>query len=434
MRKRRSAKDYLSVTPTTYPNSIAVKRCRRAAVSKLVLPIVALGLCACAPLARYEAAGELAGQHVATRVDSRAAAYYLERYLPGATNDVELSAAIGDTLAEVDPEPSDREGLAELTRAFSPDFATMHFVSRLYADAENRRIQDRFLELVDELSNASREDIIANLAPYHDYKIVFVPGYAYRSNVANGADFRRQRELLTELGFEPGFIETEELGTVEVNAAIVAEQLHVLADQYDEIVVVSTSKGGPEVAIALDALRGDPRARSIKAWISVGGLLRGSPYADRYIGGLKGWIAEIMLRRRGQPPEILENLSTIVRRPAFEALSLPSDVLMLQYVGAPLSGHIGEDTRSRYRILRRSGPNDGLTLLADELIAGGFVVTEIGLDHYFRAPDIDIRTVALTYAVLDELERRAPASQSPLSGVGGKAGGAALVARGATIQ
>jgi hypothetical protein len=49
---------------------------------------------------------------------------------------------------------------------------------------------------------------------------------------------------------------------------------------------------------------------------------------------------------------------------------------MLQYVGAPLTGHIGEETRSRYRILRRLGPNDGLTLLADELIAGGFVVTE----------------------------------------------------------
>jgi len=57
--------------------------------------------------------------------------------------------------------------------------------------------------------------------------------------------------------------------------------------------------------------------------------------------------------------------------------------------------------------MRRLGPNDGLTLLADELTEQGLVVTEVGLDHYFRAPDIDLRTVALTYAVLDELEQRA---------------------------
>lgn len=403
-------------------------------ILRLVLPAIALGLCACAPFARYETTGTLAGQPVQTRVDSREAAYYLENYLPGQSADRDLAARIDETLAEVDPAPADRVGMAQLSRALSTDFATMHFVSRLYADAGNRRMQDRFLELVEELSSTSQEEVVADLAPYHGYKIIFVPGYAYRSNVENGADFRRQRDLLTELGFEPGFIETNELGSVEVNADIVARELRALAGQYDEIVVVSTSKGGPEVALALDTLRCDSQVGSIKAWISVGGLLRGSPYADRYMGGLKGWFAKLLLRRRGQPPGILENLSTIVRRPMFDRLTLPSDVLMLQYVGAPLSGHIGDETRGRYRILRRLGPNDALTLLADELITDGFVVTEVGLDHYFRAPDIDIRTVALTYAVLDELERRAPASQPLLTGLERTDCAATLITRGAAIR
>lgn len=400
-----------------------------AAVSRLVLPAVVLGLCACAPLARYDTVGELAGQPIETRVDSRAAAYYLESYLPGVSADAELSADIDETLAEVDPAPADREGLAQLTRALSTDFATMHFVARLYADPRNRRMQDRFLELVNELTNAPREEIVADLEQYHGYKIIFVPGYAYRSNPTNGADFRRQRELLSELGFEPLLIETEELGTVEVNADIVTRELDALVRQYDAIVVVSASKGGPEVAIALDALRGEPRAGNIKAWISAGGLLRGSPYADRYLSWPKSWLARIMLRRRGQPPDILENLSTVARRPAFDGLALPSDVLMLQYVGAPLSGHVADETRGRYRVMRRLGPNDGLTLLSDELIAGGLVVTEIGLDHYLRAPDIDIRTVALTYAVLNELGRRGSSSDLPMSRLGENAQGAVLLAR-----
>ena len=63
-------------------------------VRRLVLPAVAFGLCACAPLARYETSGTLAGQRVETRVDSREAAYYLESYLPGQRNDEDLAARI----------------------------------------------------------------------------------------------------------------------------------------------------------------------------------------------------------------------------------------------------------------------------------------------------------------------------------------------------
>ena len=82
--------------------------------------------------------------------------------------------------------------------------------------------------------------------------------------------------------------------------------------------------------------------------------------------------------------------------------------MILEYVGVPLSGHIGRSTRSRYDALSHLGPNDGLTLLADELVAGGVVVTDLGLDHYYRGPDIDVRTVALAHIAIDALERRDP--------------------------
>jgi hypothetical protein len=286
----------------------------------------------------------------------------------------------------------------------------MYFASKLYQDPDNRRLQDTFLRFVDELKTSPRDEIVADLERFRGYQIVFVPGYAYRSNPANGADFRRQRELLAELGFDPILIETEELGTVEVNAGIVTRALRELALEHDKIVLVSASKGGAELALVLASLASEPAIDHIDGWISVGGLLRGSPYADRYAHGIKRWLARIMLERRGQPPGMIENLSTLERRPAFEALDLPSGVLMLHYVGAPLSGHVRDETRGRYEILRRLGPNDGLTLLSDELTRDGLVVTEIGLDHYFRAPDIDVRTVALTYAIFEELARREAAT------------------------
>jgi hypothetical protein len=379
----------------------------RARTLRAALALLSLGLCACAPIARFQSSGMLAGQAVDTAVDSRVAAYYLERYLPGERGDPEMAETIDETLATLDPAPRDREGLEQLTQELSTDFATMHFVSKLYADPENRRLQDRYTAFIEQLKDPAYEPDPADVERYTAYKPVFVPGYAYRSNPANGANFAQQRELLAELEFAPMLIETEELGSVESNVAVIERELRELMRENERIVIVSTSKGGPETAMALSALRNDPGIGRVKAWISVGGLLRGSPYADRYLSGIKRFFARIMLKRRGQPPDILENLSTTVRRPSFEALNLPSNLLMLHYVAAPLSGQVPEETRGRYKILREQGPNDGLTLLADELVEGGLVVTELGLDHYFRAPDIDVRTVALTYAVLEEVERRA---------------------------
>ncbi len=368
--------------------------------------ITLIATSACAPLARFDAAGALAGAQVTTRVDSREAVYYLEQFLPGQVGGSEVAARVDLALSEHGREPTDRVQLEALADTLSPDAAMLHLVASLYDEPDNRRLQDDFQGFVGALTSSPQSEIIATLAPYTRYRVVFIPGYAYRSNPVNGADFGRQRTLLRELGFEPTLVETEELGLVDVNAKIVAAAIRAEAAEHDNLILVSASKGGAEVAAALSELGDEPAVGRVKAWISVGGLLRGSPYADRYLRGIKRWFANFMLRRRGQPPEILEDLSTVVRRPAFDALSLPSSVLMLHYVGAPLSGQVPDETRGRYRLLRRLGPNDGLTLLADELTENGLVVTEVGLDHYFRAEDIDLRTVALMYAVFTELDRR----------------------------
>jgi hypothetical protein len=291
---------------------------------------------ACAPLARFDAIGQLAGERVMTKVDSREAVYYLERYLPGRDGTTELGARLEAALSEHGGVPTDRERLEALADELSPDVATMQWVSSLYDVPENRRLQDDFQGFVRSLTTSPRTEIVARLAPYTRYRVVFIPGYSYRSNPANGADFGRQRTLLRALGFDPVLVETEELGLVETNAELVTAALRAEAAQHDNLIVVSASKGGAEAAEALSRLRQEPAIDRVKAWISVGGLLRGSPYADRYLRGIKRWFATFMLRRRGQPPEILENLSTVVRRPAFDALTLPSDVLMLHYVGAPL--------------------------------------------------------------------------------------------------
>ena len=72
----------------------------------------------------------------------------------------------------------------------------------------------------------------------------------------------------------------------------------------------------------------------------------------------------------------------------------------------PLSGDIYGSVRSQYVRLRKGGPNDGLTLLADELLPNGIAVIEPGIDHFFAAPDIEIKSVALANVVAGAIHFR----------------------------
>ena len=86
----------------------------------------------------------------------------------------------------------------------------------------------------------------------------------------------------------------------------------------------------------------------------------------------------------------------------FNGITLPPHILTIHFVGAPLSGHVTRKIEKNYFSLSESvGPNDGLTSLYDELIPGGIVITEPGLDHYYRDENIDIKAIALVYTAIE---------------------------------
>ena len=85
------------------------------------------------------------------------------------------------------------------------------------------------------------------------------------------------------------------------------------------------------------------------------------------------------------------------------SIRLPRKILAVQYVAAPLSGDIANDVRGRYIYLGKYGPNDGLTLLADELVPEGITIIEPGYDHFYRDPEINLKSMAIANLVADEL-------------------------------
>ena len=63
----------------------------------------------------------------------------------------------------------------------------------------------------------------------------FVPGWFYRSNPETGADFHRQRALFTRLGIAHRLVPLVENGTIETNAAIIADELRMLDPARDRV-------------------------------------------------------------------------------------------------------------------------------------------------------------------------------------------------------
>ncbi|MFQ5803163.1 MAG: hypothetical protein ACE5JQ_09745 [Candidatus Methylomirabilales bacterium] len=311
-----------------------------------------------------------------------------------------------------DERPLDTDNLKHLTTQFSPDFATLYFVSRIYMVPKNRIAQQAFHSHLATLRTQRITEKFHIDEKFTSYLIVFVPGYAYKRDPATGADFAVQRRVMGQAGFETLLVETDELGTIEKNASILANELTRLEKSHDKIILVSTSKAGPEVALAIGKLMTAEQLRHVKAWISIGGLLRGSPIADQALKWPKSWFAAIGFFFKGLSTDVIEDLSTQKRREAFAHLYFPEHILLIQYVGVPLSGDIGEHVEGRYKDLREHGPNDGLTLVADELIEESIVVTDIGLDHYYSDPQIDLKTLALARVIFDKLERRGKGKKS----------------------
>jgi len=79
----------------------------------------------------------------------------------------------------------------------------------------------------------------------------------------------------------------------------------------------------------------------------------------------------------------------------YASLKFPEDLLVIHFIGAPLSGQVSKEVKGQYGNLSKMGPNDGLTTLVDEIISQGMVITEGGLDHYYRDPEIDKKAIAL---------------------------------------
>ena len=121
------------------------------------------------------------GTAVHTQVDSELARYYLAHYRQG-----ERLRPLFDVIIERSARMPlgrllERDVLAGLAQRYSTDFAAAVLIDRLRAVPANRMADERFRALI--TSSAIRD----GRDPKHRYRILFVPGWAYRSRPQTGA-------------------------------------------------------------------------------------------------------------------------------------------------------------------------------------------------------------------------------------------------------
>jgi hypothetical protein len=343
--------------------------------------------------------GKVGSRTIETRVDSDVARYYLASYLAGERGDAALDERIDKIYRRASNGLPDRNELKQLSEEFSIDFAALHLADRIAGIPVNQKFSSAFDRALVYTREVFPQRGVSLPVAAGRYEVLFVPGYLYKRYRYTGADFAAPRSALQRIGLERHFVETHEDGAIEANADLVASAIQRRAQSGRRLIVVSASKSGPEVALALTRL-GPAESRHVAAWINIVGTLQGTALADK---GLWHQLEHLV----GQVDMAgVESLTTARSRERFAAFRVPEHVLVVNYLGIPLTGSLSSWARAGFMELKDYGPNDGLSLLSDLIVPGGLTLAELGRDHFLLDEEIDVRTIALAITIINWLQER----------------------------
>ena len=352
--------------------------------------------------------GDPRGSELGRLADSEPARRLLADLLARRATDPRLAAmALTDLGSAVAPERTpmpedfgrlpDQARLRELALEVSMDFAALTFADAIGADGRSRLVQAAFERFL--LDGEARSEESLRQPGAFPYTVLFAPAWLYRSHPENGADFARQRQLLDRLGVANRLVASIETASVEVNAWSIAAAVREAMDEGRGVLLVSSSKSGPEVALALSRLMTPTETAAVVGWLNAGGALGGTPLADAALRPPASWLIRAYFWLWGRDTAGIESMSTARSHQRLEGAQLPESIAVVNLVAVPLSGSVGPKLRLSYEILSEHGPNDGAVLLADAVWPGGINLVALGSDHFFDSLQEDAYSLALMRAM-----------------------------------
>lgn len=339
----------------------------------------------------FDSTGYISGKPVHFQVDSRLAQLMIE---DSSHSDVQnLYAKFRDSELNT-------ETLAKVAKEYSLDVSALYFLYRIYQDSTNYNAFQDFNQIVYHTTPKKQESRMQKFKKYH---FVFVPGFFYKKFPFSGADFKTQRDLFDKYGISYDFIETGEMDSVELNAEEIYNQLQKIQKTKKNIILVSASKGGLEVANVLGKYKS---LDSVIGWISVCGIIRGCPIKEIFNSFPNNIIAPILFNIHKINPEPYKNLDSERRKIEFKYLNISNNILTLHYLGVPMASNVNERIKFRYNLMKGYGANDGSCPVTEQLTDHGIVIADPGLDHYLKDIKIIEKTIALFEITINEIEKK----------------------------
>ncbi|MGH8594430.1 MAG: hypothetical protein ACREV3_11405 [Gammaproteobacteria bacterium] len=373
--------------------------------------VLCLASCTSGP-PRSSLHGKFADIEISTTVDDPIASYYVESYLVGARRNRDWDAVLDEINARLaDRIPTSQE-LSRLSHEHSTDLAALVMARQLLQQAERQPLYRMFREELSAVVSRQQSGEWKSLQIESDALFLFVPGWLYRTDTTTGADFAQFRALLASHGAHVALAQTGENASVEDNAEFIAAQIRGIAASRQQVVIVSASKGGPETALALSMLGDEAASKYVMVWVNIGGLLHGTQLADFGLTWPVCWFVQLAVLPDGSF-EGIRSLSVAQSERRWQDFRVPEHLLVVNYLGIPLSGQISELARGGYSRLRANGPNDGLTFLTDAIAPTGVTIPEFGVDHFFLRPDVEAKTLALVGAITRYIKQRDAQHDAP---------------------
>lgn len=355
-----------------------------------------LFLAGCGTVDRIPVSGQLYQYRIQTTVDHRDAKYYLENYLGNNPANSSMDEEIQSIHREIKDRIPTREELRSISEEHSVDFAALVFGDQLLKQKDNQIIQQNYLSNLQKVKNGTLQ------FPAKDTLILLVPGYDYiQEGHLTGANLASPRKLIQSAGYDVEFIQIDPIGTIEENASVISDT--ILKNKDRTMVISGPSSAGPAIHLALGKLVPPDDLTNLKAWLNLGGILQGSPVLDQVSRGVKGLLFSTAVWYLDYRPESFESMRTEVSRKRFADLKVPQHIKIINHLGLSLSGDISAYAWDKYIMMRKDGPNDGLTLLPDIIAPNSLSILAHGSDHYFAEdPEIDQKTLALLVTLLEE--------------------------------
>lgn len=237
--------------------------------------------------------------------------------------------------------------------------------------------------------------------------VVIVPALYDPKKPDEAPTGRFAQSVAERLGYKTTWLEVPPHRTLSVGSAKVRD---AILSSSEPVTLISLSRSSLDVKLALAGLTHEEQEKGVCGWLSITGLMKGSPVVNAlYERSLLRFATRRSLRRSGLEEAVILDLKRGPGTPTSRPLSLSPRIPLVHLVAFPRQRHFVENAtnseeRGWMRLLRflkidSVGPHEGASVLGDLLDEPGQIAPVWGVPHWIcPAWNIDERVArALQY-------------------------------------